>query len=248
MTGGALFVFAHHDDEVAAATRISYERSLGKEIYCAFLTGGDERRLRESANVLARLGVDRERVAFIGTAEGIADQALLYSLDRALLALERWLETTSLEVVYSLAFEGGHHDHDASHLVAMALAGRRGMLDRCFELPLYRGIGSRGPFFRVFSPSGDGWQQRRIGFREGARVAALSFRYPSQWRSWIGLFPEAFVKLAILRREHARQVDLGRVTSALERGTPFYSRRYRFRREEFAAQVAPFIARHLAAR
>ncbi|HEX6178223.1 MAG TPA: PIG-L family deacetylase, partial [Thermoanaerobaculia bacterium] len=177
MTSGVLFVFAHQDDEVAAATRIAFERSQGNQIHCAFLTDGDERRQRESLAVLAGLGVDGERIAFLGNAERIADQALIHSLERALTALERWLEKTAINTVYCLAFEGGHHDHDASHLVAMAFAARRAILDRCFEVPLYRGIGSRGPFFRVFSPVGEGWQQRPIEFIEGVRVAALSFRY-----------------------------------------------------------------------
>src|SRR6185503_17138294 len=61
--------------------------------------------------------------------------------------------------VYTLAWEGGHQDHDAAHLVALAFAQRRGI--PCHEMPLYNGYRSPGSLFRVMHPFGDGWTTRR---------------------------------------------------------------------------------------
>ena len=47
-----------------------------------------------------------------------------------------------VDEVWTLAWEGGHQDHDAAHLVAIAFANRRGA--PVFEVPLYHGHLSRG--------------------------------------------------------------------------------------------------------
>jgi LmbE family N-acetylglucosaminyl deacetylase len=49
------------------------------------------------------------------------------------------------EEVWTLAWEGGHHDHHAAHLVALAFAAGRGA--RCFEVPLYTGFRRVGRSF-----------------------------------------------------------------------------------------------------
>jgi hypothetical protein len=49
---------------------------------------------------------------------------LVEHLDRALALLESRV-TEPVDNVWCLAWEGGHQDHDASHLVAVAFAARR---------------------------------------------------------------------------------------------------------------------------
>src|SRR6185436_8199112 len=108
-------------------------------------------------------------------------------------------------------------------LVAAAYAHSRGRLDRCFEMPLYNGRGLTGPFFRVLSPLRDRWPwtTRRLRRRDALAFSLLAFRYPSQRRSWLGLFPEAFLKLAMLRREALRPVDPVRYRERPHRGPLF---------------------------
>lgn len=250
MTGGAraLFVFAHQDDEVAAASRISFEIQRGTDVFCAFLTDGGAPRVRnaESIAALGSLGVAPDHILVPGSEIPIADGTLPGHLNAALDHLERATAGIQVHTVYCLAWEGGHQDHDASHLVAAAFARRRRILDRCFEIPLYRG--AYGPFFRVFSPVDreDGWMMRHLTLREGLSIPVLALHYKSQRRSWLGLFPEVFLKAAILRREVVRRVDPERLRRPPHAGTLFYERRFHVPAAQFAEEVRPFIERYLS--
>lgn len=235
---------------MAAASRIAFEVQRGSHVHCAFLTDGDggkaspDARNRESAGVLTGLGADSSRIFFIGSEVPIHDGSLPGHLDLALMALERRTVEIELDTIYCLAWEGGHQDHDASHLVASAFAKNRGILDHCFELPLYNGARLAGSLFRVFSPVGTGWQTRRLSFSRGLSTSLLAWRYRSQRRSWVGLFPETFLKLAILRREMMRHVDPSRFRQRPHSGALLYERRFRYPFERFMDAVAPFVDRH----
>jgi LmbE family N-acetylglucosaminyl deacetylase len=246
----ALFVFAHQDDEVAAASRILFELESGTGVHCVFLTDGAGRvgteiRNRESLAVLTSLGVPPDRIGFIGSEIPIADGTLVEHLDVALERLDDRIRDVNVGTIYCLAWEGGHQDHDAAQLVAAAFAKRRGLLDRCFELPLYNGRALPGPLFRVLSPlPAPDWQRRRLSFRQAFRLSFLGWRYRSQRSSWIGLIPAGFLKLAVFRREWIRHVDPARFRSRPHRGSLFYERRFRFPYEQFVRASSAFIDAH----
>jgi len=236
-----IFVFAHQDDEIAAASRIRFHIARGDAVTCVYLTDGASRvasnvRDAESRRVLSALGVTD--VLFLGSEHGIADGKLPEHLDRALALLESVTPPSSaalLEVV-TLAWEGGHQDHDAAHLVALVFAHRRGV--PCRELPLYNGEGTRGPFFRVGHPIGDGWQTRRITQREKFANALLCRFYASQRMTWLGLMPFLFLLPA---RELIRDVSRSRATAPPHRGRLLYERRFRYPYARFASLAEPFL-------
>jgi len=232
-----VFVFAHQDDEIAAAPRIRRAVAAGDEIACAFLTDGKKPIVRdeESRRALASLGVFE--AAFIGSENRIADGALIENLDRALASLSARFDRA--DEVWTLAWEGGHHDHDASHLVALAFAQQHGA--RCFEVPLYTGFRRIGPFFRVCYPIGDGWTSRRLKLREVLANAALVRFFRSQRRTWLGLLPGILTTW----REHAHEASAARVQSRPHAGPLYYERRFRFPYERFEALARPFIEKRL---
>jgi LmbE family N-acetylglucosaminyl deacetylase len=222
-----LWVFAHQDDELAAAPRIIDAVRRGDQVRCVYLTSATERN-RESVTALAAIGVTD--VAFLPFPDGqVVDH------------LEEALERLSGEAgeVGCLAYEGGHQDHDASHLVAVAFARRLGVA--VYEVPLYNGAGVPGPFFRVMKPLGSGWETRRIALRDAIRVLALVRFYRSQRFTWLGLLPEAFFRLVVLRRTAVRRVERLAEPHA---GRLFYERRFRFPRQRFLKSAAAFLARH----
>lgn len=247
-----LFVFAHQDDEVAAASRIMYEVASGAEVFCACLTDGSGRgassavRDRETIAALTELGVAPERIFFLGSRIPIADGRLPESLEIALQNLERVTSSLRIARMYALAWEGGHQDHDASHLVAVAYAARRGILARCYELPLYRAFAIRR-VFRVLAPAPprETWSHRRLRLREAIRAALLVRHYASQRRSWLGLFPELFIKTVVLRREVLRPVDVTRLRSRPHDGALLYESRFGYPHERFIAVADAFIRLHL---
>jgi LmbE family N-acetylglucosaminyl deacetylase len=246
----ALFVFAHQDDEIAAAARIAHLSSAGAQITCAFLTNGEGHRApsrvrdEESRGVLKRLGVDLARVHFIGSEHGVPDGALHRHLDRALALLESRV-ADPVDEVWCLAWEGGHQDHDASHLVAVAFAARRGVVDRCFELPLYQGHRLRGPLFQTLAPLrvGGAWSGRPLRIREGLSVLALCRFYRSQRKTWIGLLPTAIVRMVIGQREWTRRVDVSRLAGKPHDGKLLYERWFGVSWDEFDRYARGFISR-----
>ncbi|HEX3069540.1 MAG TPA: PIG-L family deacetylase [Thermoanaerobaculia bacterium] len=231
-----LFVFAHQDDEVAAAPRIRRAVAGGDEIACAFLTGErDSVRDDESRRALAFLSVTD--VAFIGSDAGIDDGTLVENLDLALTSLAA--RFGGADEVWTLAWEGGHQDHDAAQLVALALARR--LRAPCFEVPLYTGFGRVGPFFRVNHPIGDGWTSRKLPLRDVWKNAALTRFYRSQRRTWLALLPG----LLTTRRGYVREADAARVLSRPHEGPLFYERRFRYPYSRFEAHARPFIEARL---
>ena len=243
----ALFVFAHQDDEIATATRILHLLRSAWTVSCVFLTNGEGRRAssavrdEESRQVLVRLGVDLTRVHFEGSRERIPDGRLFEHLERGLELLEN-VAIEKPDEVWTLAYEGGHQDHDAAHLIAVAYAARRGV--PCFEMPLYHGYKLPGPFFNTLAPLRNGapWIERKIGLAEGFRIALLCRFYTSQRKTWLGLLPEALLRLALGRKEWTRAADIDRLKAKPHDGKLFYERRFGVSWEEFEAKATPFVA------
>jgi N-acetylglucosamine malate deacetylase 1 len=232
-----LFVFAHQDDEVAAATRILLARREGKRVTCVFLTDGAFRvsaatRNEESRRALAKLGVTDLHFATF------PDGNLPEHADAALAFLESAVPRAN--EVCTMAWEGGHQDHDAAHVIALAFARRRGI--PCHEVPLYNGHRSPRTLFRVMHPVGSGWTTRRISLADGLRVIALLPVYTSQRKTWLGLLPESLLKLVIARHEYVREADARRVTARPHEGLLFYERRFGYPYERFTRAMAKLIA------
>jgi LmbE family N-acetylglucosaminyl deacetylase len=236
----ALFVLAHQDDEYAINSRIRYELRNGNDVVCVFLTDGaakgvaSELRNQESTTVLESYGVSKEHLHFLGTALRIGDGTLMRQTDQAAERLHALIEPLRTRVcrIFTLAWEGGHADHDACHLVALDVAGRLGMLDMCREFPVYTGF-EAGPLFRVMKPIRNGAHVRKLSFGEGLRSAFQCWRYPSQYRTWAGLFPEAFVRFAVLRREQTAPIERERVRRLPHSGVLLYERMFGVKANDF---------------
>jgi LmbE family N-acetylglucosaminyl deacetylase len=235
-----LFVIAHQDDEIALVSRMRLCVGRGDRITCICLTDGATRidaatRDEETKRVLATLDVHDYRVGH----ERIADGTLPDHLDAALALLES--QADAFDEVVTLAWEGGHQDHDAAHLVAALFAERRNL--PCLELPLYNGHGSRGPLFRVNHPVGDGWRERRIARREYLANVLLARHYRSQRKTWLGLAP---LLLLGRPREFTRIADLRRAAGPPHPLPLLYERRFGYPYDRFAARAAAFLRRRSA--
>lgn len=248
-----LFVFAHQDDEYFASTRIAHEIDWGHSVHCAYLTDGTasgtapELRNRESQRVLERLGVSPKNLLFLGSARSVPDGRLVLHLEDSHAELERALEARPIHRVYCLAYEGGHQDHDASHLIALAFARRRRLLPRTWQISLYNGHRVPWRLFRVDSPLPR--TARRLDRRLPARLALehtlLALYYPSEWRSLLGLFPEHLFKRVFLRRETIQAVTLDVLRERPHRGLLLYERLFGFSYDDFQRASGSFLAKHL---
>lgn len=251
-----LFVLAHPDDEIAFAPLLSRMAREGRAVRLVYLTDGAAAgpyasvRAAESRAAIGYLGIAPDCVFFPGLDDSLPDGRLHLHLDRALRALEdlsrRW---RSVSGIYGLAWEGGHPDHDASLLVTAAFAARRGIIDRLWQGAFYRACDRFPPplfTFRSILPRNGEATALPLSARERRLPLALLRFYPSQWRTFVGLWP------LILWSTFAKpnfELQLLKPQRLFERPMPrrlLYEYRNGLAYDEFAAAVAPFLAEHLA--
>lgn len=249
----ALFIFAHQDDEYAAAPWIVEELANGNDVACAYLTDGGSRvapavRDDESRAVLRSLGVADERIAFLCDERGarIGDGALAMRCVDALTTLERWIERTPFVPLrlYAPSYEGGHPDHDAAHLIAAVVARRRGIAADAWHFALYNAYRCPKPLFTMLRqlPSDAPFRRATATAASRWKLALLCMRYPSQRRTWFGLFPGALLERVVLHRESVVRFDLARLAERPHGGELLYERLFGMRYQAFARSVAPLLS------
>ena len=229
----ALFLFPHQDDEFGVYFQIEQERRAGRRIFCIYVTDGSTtadplRRNAESRSVLQRLGVATEDILFIGQHLQIADGRTHTRVE----ALAEWLDTfvvahPELVACYVPAWEGGHPDHDLLHAITLHLPAMRGRSEIIRQFPLYHGHRCPGPLFRVLSPlTANGPVDRQsIGWADRLRYIRLCLAYPSQWRSWVGLFPFVCLHYLFDGAQQLQGVNATRIEIQPHAGSLYYERR-----------------------
>ena len=90
-------------------------------------------RKREAAQALNAVGVTHFH--FVNEENLVVDQEVFLNLNRVFESLSKLIETELPEAILSLAYEGGHPDHDSCAFLA-SIAGRRFELP-VWEMPLY---------------------------------------------------------------------------------------------------------------
>lgn len=242
------FLLPHPDDEFAVALPIRDLCRSGVRVEAIFLTDGGfggqdrDRREAESRSVLSALGVEGGQVHFLGRRHQLPDGALHRHLDAALAALVNVLGSPgALDAIHVPAWEGGHQDHDAAHLLGLALA-RRCTGSELRQFPLYRAVGRAGPLFRVMAPLPANGRavSRRTSVAERIAHLRLCASYRSQWRSWLGLWPLTLLHHLLDGRFSSQHVDPTRVLAPPHEGAPLYERRGFLTWREFAQTTESF--------
>jgi hypothetical protein len=148
--------------------------------------------------------------------------------------------------VYVPAWEGGHADHDAAHLIGVALARGLGIRD-VYACPSYNAAARFAPF-RVMKPiprAGRVVETLRLSLAQGLFCFALCECHPSQWRTWIGLGPESFVRLVVQRSHYRWRVITTDYATPPHSGPLLYEKRFGTSFDEFRSATGAFVARHL---
>jgi len=248
--GVALFLFAHQDDEYGVFHAIEDSLGRGRRVACAYLTAGAKgsaaRRNAESMAVLTAMGVAAGDIVFAGDGLGIADGTLPANMAPAGDWLAAWLASWErVELICVTAWEGGHHDHDALHFLCVHLADRSGRLARVRQYSLYNALGRRAPWFNVLAPLALNGPVEREAIAWRARFAHLArlWRYPSQWKTWLGLFP--FVLWHYLRRgdQQLQAATLARLAQRPHPGQLYYEQRRFYTWEAMQRDMRAWLAR-----
>ncbi|MBU4194152.1 MAG: PIG-L family deacetylase [Actinobacteria bacterium] len=136
--GPVLFVFAHQDDEFVylGMLRNLFERE--REIHVVWITDGAhfvpaEVRRAESTAVMRMVGLGEDRLSFWPYPDGTSIRFAPEIVER----LAQTMEEARPSEVYTVAFEGGHPDHDMANFASVTAARRLDPSLPVYEAPLY---------------------------------------------------------------------------------------------------------------
>ena len=247
-----LVIMAHQDDEAAFSTRIAYEIKQGNSITCVYLTDGAGKginpkiRDNESLGVLNNLGVNSNCIHFIGSQHNIPDGKLTEHLENAYKILEKTLSGKKFNRIYSMAYEGGHHDHDACHIITIIFSAKRNLLTRTWQMPLYNGFKTRTKLFRVLLPIPTSTRTltRKLKLSEALLHTLSVLRYTSQWKTWMGLLPELIYQRLLRRREILQAVSVSALSHQPHAGPLLYERLFGYTYQQFHIAADQFLKNH----
>lgn len=245
-----LFLFAHQDDEAPVFLEIENLIGSGERVVVCYLTSGQfdgglaAARNTESTHVLKKLGVAPTDIHFIGTDLSIPDGKLIEKMDRVYAHMQNWMaQHGPFTSLYTLAWEGGHQDHDAVYALAVKLASNAGIVEHSYQFPYYHGKGLRGSFFKVLNaiPENGPIISKTIPFLKRIQYFYLCLNYPSQYKSWIGLGPFFLVHYLFNGNQVLQKLIPERVHEKPHAQPGLYERRHFYSYDKFRAIVDQFI-------
>lgn len=226
-----LFLLAHPDDELFVYPFLMDISDQPAVI--AYLTNGSGEglashkvRQKEAERSIAAAG--HHDIAWIGIEHSIQADHLGASIAKAYQALLNLTDQRGPpRRIITHAWEGGHPDHDAAHLLGRTLARRFNIEERSLAFPYYRAPSS-GPWpFRVMAPlkvNGD-ILSRRLSLKEGLSAFRGILFHPSQTVSFIGLSPGMFTTLILRRQIFCQLLSASSAPSRPLAGKVLYERR-----------------------
>ena len=253
----AVFFLPHPDDEFGVFGEFERLRKCDVELHACFLTRSkspnvQQRRMKESIRVLQYFGFETRNIHWIGLQLNVIDGSLhrfsaplLTTCDQLLADFGRDCEIQ----LYVPAFEGGHQDHDAAHVIGTLAALRAKQPLECFQFPLYNGAGLRHGLFRVLTPlrANGNCIIRRCSRARRAVHLAWCLTYTSQWRSWIGLWPAALIRWMSMPHSLVQEVEPRRVHERPHDGPLLYEERGFSSWTEVSAALNEIIATRVPA-
>lgn len=249
----SLYLLSHQDDELGILHDLSMAAARGERCVCAYLTDGAwggvaaETRNRESLKVLTSLGIKPNDVHFIGEQVGISDGSLVQHMDAALQALAQLCaryEPVGRLVIQ--AWEGGHQDHDATHLVGRALAMRLTPSPSSWQYHLYRSRrGASGMSFASPCPEAGHVVSTPIPIGHRLRYLALVRHYRSQAHVMLRIWPHIVRVILIGGIQRLQQLPPVKELSRRPAERLLYEEWGLFSYAEFACYASRFVTMHL---
>jgi N-acetylglucosamine malate deacetylase 2 len=188
-------------------------------------------RFREAAAAVAAIPHSSFRRLVRQDGSYFVDQHLFLELPEAFLSLCRIVREFSPDLIVSHAFEGGHLDHDACHVLAKHAAI---VVDvQCLEFPLYWQTVQNGDRFQEFRES-----------RAAELLLGLSERELEVKRRMLAEYESQQALMSVFRNEveRFRFISLGSRTDGVWSHYPFENRRKPWRADCFFQRVAEFEA------
>lgn len=227
-----VYLLAHFDDEYGAWPLIRRGVAEGRDQWFLYVVDyADPRAARiraaETRAMLRAAGIDPGRALHVGAGRGANDGAVHERLADAADGVRDTLRRIGpVERIIVPAWEGGHADHDACAFLATLLAPELGgpPID---QFSLYHGRGLPWRLFRACAPIVENGPVTRLPLSaaEWVRFATAVRFFPTQWRSWLGLWPAMLLTFAA-RGFGYQRLDPGRVAQRPHAGALLYERMF----------------------
>jgi len=238
-----LFLLAHPDDELFVYPFLMDNSAQPAVI--VYLTNGSGEglashkvRQKEAERSIAAAG--HHHIVWIGIEHSIQADRLGASIAKAYQALLSLIgQRGPPRRILTHAWEGGHPDHDAAHLLGRALARRFNVEDRSLAFPYYRAPSSGLWPFRVMAPlkvNGEIFS-RRVSFKEGLAALRGILFHPSQTVSFIGLSPGMIITLILRRKIFWQPLSASSAPSRPVAGKVLYERRSAVRFDDHVGEI-----------
>lgn len=204
-----IFLFSHYDDEFGIFNIIENSVKKNKNVYVFYLTNGltkkdsDNkkkllRREKESIRVLAKLGVDRNKIIFLGKKLNIPVYNLHQKLNIVYKNINNFLEKLNGQyIIFTHAWEGGNEDHDASYVIVKKILFYNKKVIKSFQFSQYHRHNIIFYPFKVqnFIPSRSKIFKTKLNFCKKIKYIFYLFSYTSQLYLWIPLYPLIIFKI-----------------------------------------------------
>jgi hypothetical protein len=245
-----LFLLAHQDDEFGVFWQLYKLIKHGEKVVIVYLTSGDlngkpsDKRDNESIRVLSDLGVPVENIYFLGRDLQVPDGKLVEYLSPAYQGLLDLIKLIDIpKHFYLLAWEGGHQDHDAAHLLGTILAQQFNRLDQSYQFPLYTGERLPWVLFKLFVPlMANGIVSRElIPWHLRGKFISYCFYYHSQKKTWLCLSPFFLFNYLFFGFQLLQKIQLTRVLEIPHQGVLLYERRGFYHYIKFKQRALDFI-------
>jgi hypothetical protein len=125
-------------------------------------------------------------------------------------------------------------------------AAKAGQLDVCRQFGAYRA--APNPLgLTIFAPLAENGavSAEPMSLTSRFRYLRLNFYYPSQWKTWIVLFPLIAFSYWTKPNQETQHVSMQRLLARPHTGPLLYERRSRMTYEQFRAAANLFLQRHL---
>lgn len=251
-----VFLFAHQDDEIGVMSALR-SAAADDAALCVYLTNGvwagvaSATRDAESRKVLNALGVKPHFIHTVGSQLDIPDGRLVEHLDRVLDAVSNIVATAHanrpVKRIVTHAWEGGHQDHDAGHLIGLALAHQFDVMSESRQYGLYRRAPQgRKILFASPMPENGPVETTPIPFSTRIQNLRLLTAYRSQARVIARLLPLILGDYIKHGAQRLQPLSIARVHEHPNTPPMLYETWNMFSYARFVKLAQPFIARHIA--
>lgn len=246
----SVYVLAHFDDEYGALPLLLRDLRDGLEPWLFYIADYaspalSAQRLGETRAFLAGLGLPAERAIHVGAGTGVMDGSVFQALPTAYRALQAAIAATgAIDRLVVAAWEGGHADHDACAMMTIALQRALGGAVPIDQFGLYNGRGLPGGLFRACAPIPENGPVSRLSLspRQWLAYAAAVRFFPSQAKTWLGLWPSMFMTFILQRGFAYQALTPERVRQRPHAGPLLYERLFKTPYEQVRARLDAFDA------